>query len=249
MLLSLFKSKRLKIHPLLNAPTLVVDVHAHVLPGLDDGADTLEESLSLIEGLVRQGVKKIIATPHVMGNYYRNTPELIQQKLMLVKMALRNNGIDVALEAAAEYYLDEMFVQQLERNDTLLSFGKLKYLLFETPFVNQPPELEEVIALINKQGYKPVLAHPERCLYLQKDPELTRQLHRKGLLFQLNINSLVGYYSRQTQVFAEWLVASNLIDFLASDAHRKSQVDLLESARKQPHFQQCFYHGVLNDTL
>lgn len=249
MLLSLFKTKRRATLRDTAAPVLVVDVHSHVLPQLDDGAESLEESLHLLQLLEQQGVRKLIATPHIMGNYYRNTPELIEQKRVLVQKAARSKGINIEISAAAEYYLDELFIAQLKQNAPLLSFGKARYLLFETPFVNQPEDLYEAIELLQAQGFKPVLAHPERCIYLQKDPDLARRLHRKGALFQLNINSLAGYYSRQTQHFAEWLVAQQLIDFVASDVHRSSHVEVLATALTLPSFRQCVHNGLLNDTL
>lgn len=249
MLLSLFRPKRRESLPEVSKPTLVVDVHSHVLPGLDDGTDSLEESLQLLRSMAQLGVRKIVATPHIMGNYYRNTPDLIEHKRVLVQKAARLKGIDIEIEAAAEYYLDEYFIEMLRSRSPLLSFGKARYVLFETPFVNQPDDLIEAIELMQAQGYKPVLAHPERCLYLHKETNLARQLHRKGTLFQLNINSLAGYYSKQTQLFAEWLVAHQLVDFVASDIHRISQVDVLASALQLPYFQRCVHNGLINDTL
>lgn len=249
MLLPFLKPKRLKSLPNLTAPTLAVDVHAHVLPSLDDGPDTVEESLRIIEGLVAQGVQKIIATPHVMGNYYRNTPELIEKQAQLMRQVIRQREIPVTLEVAAEYYLDEYLMEQLRQEKPLITFGKAKYLLFETPFIQEPPELDECIKLMIKQGYRPVLAHPERYLYLQRSFDLTREIHRRGVLFQININSFTGYYSRQTQLFAEVMTDFHIVDFLASDIHRLNQLELLAISRRQPYFLKNLNYGVLNDTL
>ncbi|MFN8357960.1 MAG: CpsB/CapC family capsule biosynthesis tyrosine phosphatase [Spirosomataceae bacterium] len=249
MLLPFLKPKRLKPVLKISTPTLAVDVHAHVLPGLDDGPDTLEEALRVVDGLASQGVQKIIATPHIMGNYYRNTSELIENQANVLRQAIRQRAIPITLECAAEYYLDEQMMECLHRKDTLLTFGKANYLLFETPFIQEPSELQEAIQLMVQQGYRPVLAHPERCLYLQRNFDLTREIHKRGVLFQVNINSFMGYYSRQTQLFAEVLTDFQLIDFLATDIHRLNQLELLDMARKQPYFLKNLDNGLLNDTL
>ncbi|HSI89732.1 MAG TPA: CpsB/CapC family capsule biosynthesis tyrosine phosphatase, partial [Adhaeribacter sp.] len=148
--------------PELPAATLAdlrADMHSHLLPGLDDGAETLERSLELVEKMLGFGYKKLIMTPHIMGDFYKNTPEGIAEKLALLKAAVKEKGWQIELAFAAEYYLDEWFIRRLENNDKLLTFGD-NYLLFETSYINEPSFLKEAVFSMQSAGYKPVLAHP-----------------------------------------------------------------------------------------
>ena len=143
-----------------------VDIHSHLLPGLDDGVKSVEETVYILKMLKRLGYKKVITTPHVMSDHYPNQTSDILSKLAYVKEEIVKKNINIKLEAAAEYYLDENFIQKIDSRQDLLTFGK-NYLLFETSFFNKPAFLEEAIFNMNAQGYQPVLAHPERYGYLQ----------------------------------------------------------------------------------
>ena len=184
-----------------------VDLHSHLLPGIDDGSQNMLESASLIKGFKELGYQKLITTPHIMGDFYRNTPEIIHEQLHLLKAYLKDIEVEIEIEAAAEYYLDEWFIQMIEKGDEILTFGN-NYVLFETSFMNKPQQLLDTIFKMQSQGYQPVLAHPERYTYLYDDPELLQTLRERGVLFQINLNSLTGYYSRSAQHFAE-IVAPN----------------------------------------
>src|SRR5688572_24415891 len=116
---------------------LQADMHSHLLPGLDDGSETLEQSLELVAEMIDLGYKKLIMTPHIMGDFYKNTPEGIREKLELLREAVKSKNWDIELDCAAEYYMDEWFVQRLENGDKLLTFGD-NYLLFETSYLNEP---------------------------------------------------------------------------------------------------------------
>lgn len=232
---------------------LGVDVNAHVLPGLDNGAESEAEGLRILTRMQDMGYRKLIATPHVMQAYYPVTPERIQTQLGRMRQLAQAQGLHITLEAAAQYYLDDGLLQQLRQRRPLLCFvprqANIRYLLFETSFVMLPADLLEAVELMVKQGYTPVLAHPERCLYLQKDPELVHELHRRNVLFQVNANSLTGYYSRNAQRMAEWLIENNLVYFLGSDCHRPEQLDVLDVAAELPHYREAIRMGLLNNTL
>ena len=206
---------------------LKCDVHSHFIPGIDDGAQTMEDSVALIREFYTLGYKKVITTPHVISDAYRNTPEIILSGLEKVRVALKTQGIPIQVEAAAEYYLDFDFSRKLEQ-EKLLTFGD-NYLLFEVSYVNPPDNLDQVIFKLQTNGYKPVFAHPERYLFWSNNFERYVQLKEKGLLFQLNINSLTGYYSAETKQIALQLIEKNMIDFLGSDCHHGGHVNLIKT--------------------
>jgi tyrosine-protein phosphatase YwqE len=227
---------------------LSVDLHSHILPGIDDGSKSMEESLALIRALSAIGYKKLIITPHIMSDTYKNTSEGIRDALHALQTEVQHHNIDITLEAAAEYYLDEHFLDLLEKKE-ILTFGK-NYLLFETSYTVRPYGLYEHIFAITSRGFTPVLAHPERYHYLQNALEEYHALKELGVLFQLNINSLSGYYSNPVKKTAEWLVDRGLIDFAGSDVHKMRHVDFLSKAVTEPYFQKLFEKNILlNKTL
>ena len=203
---------------------VVMDMHAHWIPGIDDGAKDLEESLDILRKLAELGYQGCIATPHIMSDYYRNIPEIILSGLERVRHAANEEGIPLFLDAAAEYYLDEGFLNLLEPGK-MLSFGK-DYLLFELSYLNQPHSLQQAIFQIQTCGYQPVLAHPERYPYFADSRSLSvfRELTEQNVLLQLNLGSLVGQHGPQARQTGRDLVDAGLIHFAGSDVHRSSQV-------------------------
>jgi protein-tyrosine phosphatase len=230
---------------------LTVDMHSHVLPGLDDGAENMEQSIELITAMKNLGYRKLIATPHIMGDFYRNTPETISNALREVKKELVYRDIDVQLDAAAEYYLDEWFMETLQSGQPLLSFGKgeIRYLLFEISYINPAPQLAEAVFLMRSNGYRPVLAHPERYLYMYNDFGKLKQLYENGVCFQLNANSLTGYYSKISQLLAEKLIENRMVHFLGSDCHALRHIDVLSQAQSQKYYRKALELNLLNNSL
>ncbi|MBA4849162.1 tyrosine-protein phosphatase [Emticicia sp. BO119] len=227
---------------------LTVDVHAHILPHLDDGAANVEQSIAIIKGLQTLGYKKIIATPHVMSGFYNNSYEEILQSLQLLKGILKRYNIPVELEASAEYYLEDNLFRSIERGEVLTFGNQKKYLLFEASFITKPSYLIESARRIQQAGYIPVLAHPERYISLNNMDTLTRLLFN-GILFQVNIGSLTGYYSKQAQETAEILVKKNMVAFFGTNCHNESQLKSIKSAFELPYFQYAAKENVLNNTL
>ncbi len=207
-----------------------IDVHSHVLPGIDDGAQTIEDSIDIIKGLSELGYKKIITTPHIMADYYPNTPKIIHEQLKIVRDQIAQNNINMELEAAAEYYLDEFFFQLIENKEELLLFGD-NYLLFETGFMNKPYLLEEAIFMLKSLGINPILAHPERYTYIQSDPSLIQKLHALGVLFQVNMLSIAGYYSKAALKIVTKLQEEDKIHFIGSDCHNMKHLSGLQSLK------------------
>jgi tyrosine-protein phosphatase YwqE len=210
---------------------LEVDMHSHLIPGIDDGSKTMEESLQLIKRLSDFGLRKIITTPHIMSEYYRNTPEIINMGLEDLRKSVKAEGISIEIEAAAEYYMDEIFLEKVKGSEPLLSFGD-RYILVETGFINKPQMLLEIIFQLEMAGYKPILAHPERYQYLIHDKSLLEDLVDRNILFQVNLLSLTGFYSKQVKDFGEMLIERGLVKFFGTDCHNERYLDMLETLPK-----------------
>jgi tyrosine-protein phosphatase YwqE len=241
---SFFKTKK----PVKDVPSLKVDVHSHLIPGIDDGSQSMEESLLLLQGMKDLGYDKIITTPHIMKDSYCNTPEIIRNGLAELRVAAKEKGIDIIIEAAAEYYLDDGFLDHLERGDMMTLEGK--YILFETSYFAKPLQLEEMIFEISAAGYIPVMAHPERYRYI-KDPEREYDRFKElGVHLQVNLNSLGGHYGKSAKKLAEYLSKSGMISFLGSDVHGKKQVEFLSDMLKSEAYAEIYTNNtILNNTF
>lgn len=225
-----------------------VDMHSHFIPGIDDGAPTLNVSVEMIRRMAEFGYRKVITTPHIMGDFYRNTPEIINSGLEKVREAVKEAGVQIEIEAAAEYYFDFELEKKLE-NEKLLTFGD-NYLLFEVSYMNSPDNLDGVIFRMQTSGYKPVLAHPERYPYWFNDISNFERLKDKGVLFQLNINSLTGHYSPATAKMAEKMINNGWYEFAGSDCHHYGHQELLDKVRSAPMLRKLVGSGkLLNSTL
>ncbi|HEY5746845.1 MAG TPA: CpsB/CapC family capsule biosynthesis tyrosine phosphatase [Chryseolinea sp.] len=231
-----------------HAASLHTDIHSHLLPGLDDGVQTYEDAVEIITHFEQLGYRKLITTPHVMSDAYRNTPEIISDALQKLRTHLKDRGIAMEVDAAAEYYLDETVMRMLENNERLLTFGK-NLLLFETNFLNEPFNLKEFIFKANTKGYQPVLAHPERYIYLQNNVEKAHDLLDRGVLLQVNISSITGYYSKEAQRTAHKLIDRGWIHLLGSDCHARQHADLVAVAQRMKHFQKALSLPLLNNSL
>nr|WP_294791874.1 CpsB/CapC family capsule biosynthesis tyrosine phosphatase [uncultured Mucilaginibacter sp.] len=221
-----------------NYESIGVDMHSHVLPGIDDGAQNVEESVFLVKRMMELGIKKIIATPHIMIDYYRNTPETINNALTLLRDELSKQGIDIQVEAGAEHYFDETFETRIDEGK-LVSFGD-KYVLYEFPFISQPQNWFEAMQKMLQTGYKPILAHPERYPYLTNDN--MAMMRSWGCNLQLNTISLTGYYGRDTKKRAEEMVDLKLIDFISSDMHHPRHADALRDTLATTYIEKLLFN-------
>jgi len=226
----------------------LVDIHSHLLPGIDDGAKNMGESISLIRRLKDLGFKKLIITPHIMSDKYPNDSNVIKKGLVNLKKELQKRNIDIEIEVASEYFLDKHFLALVKSKD-VLTFGK-NYLLFELSYTNKPIFLESAIFEMISAGYTPVLAHPERYVFMHKNFNEYKWLKRKGVLFQINLNSFSGYYSKQVQKIANQLAEEGLIDFIGSDTHKEIQLDHLEKNLNSKVIEKIFKNNtILNESL
>ena len=203
-----------------------VDIHSHLLPGIDDGAKDIDTSIALILKMASYGIKNFITTPHVLGSVYPNSTAVIKEKLTVVQKELEKREIKgISIQAAAEYMLDEEFSALLEQKDILVL--KDNYILVEMSYFSAPINLYELLFKIQLKGYKPVLAHPERYNFYHTDFKSYYKLKQAGCLFQLNLLSLTDQYGKGVQKISEKLLKENLYDFVGTDTHHQNHLALL----------------------
>lgn len=212
----LFKStKSLKESGIFNGYT---DWHSHILPGVDDGVKTMEESIEVLKAYETLGFERVWLTPHIMEDY-PNTTNGLRQRFE----ELKNNwtgSLDIRL--ASENMLDSLFEERLVSNDFLPIGEDGNHLLVETSYYTPPMGMDEMLDRVKEIGYFPVLAHPERYRYMDEREYL--RLKEKGVLFQMNFVSLVGGYGETARKKAEWLLSKGMIDLTGSDVHRLDHI-------------------------
>jgi protein-tyrosine phosphatase len=219
-------SKKAKQDPF-DLSVFKVDMHSHLIPGIDDGSKSMDETIAMLAKFESLGFKKVITTPHIMSDYFRNTPEIILGGLAKVKEELKRINLNIEIEAAAEYYYDETLMEKLKNKEQLLTFGD-NYLLFEFSFHSEPSQIDALIFEMITQNYKPVLAHFERYIFLHGSIDKAAEWRSKGVNIQLNYNSLTGHYGPEVLKQARKLVDSGQIDFVATDCHRIEHLMTLE---------------------
>jgi tyrosine-protein phosphatase YwqE len=207
---------------------LGVDMHSHLIPSIDDGAASMTDSLSLIKELKEIGFSKIITTPHIKHDHYKNNPEIILNGLEALRKELKANDIDMSVSAAAEYYVDDVFMGMLEANELLTL--KDKEVLIEFSFMFEPVNLLNTLFTIQTRGYRPVIAHPERYVYYHQKPEFYSELKDRGCLLQLNTLSIFGYYGRREQQIAEELLENSLYDYCGTDIHHERHLEMIKQS-------------------
>lgn len=222
-----------------------VDIHSHLIPGIDDGSKSMKESIELIKTLHVLGFKKLITTPHIMTHRFPNTSQIILNGLSKLQTELKHQEIDMIIEAASEYYLDEHFFKLLKQKE-ILTFGD-NYLLFEMSYAQKPVKLEVIVNEMKILGYKPVLAHPERYLFMHNNFDIYERLKEQGVLFQVNLNSFSGYYSKPVQKVAMKLLEKGYIDFIGSDTHKKNHLEHFSKNLNSSIVEKIFKHNAIRN--
>lgn len=228
---------------------MAVDLHSHLIPGIDDGAKTMEDSLAMLRQFEALGFKKVITTPHIVTGGYNNTPEIITKGRDRVRQAIIENGINIQFEAAAEYYADESMLPKIEEK-SLLTIGD-NYVLIEFSFMNKINVLGEILYKLQVAGYKVMLAHPERYPYFySNDLKEYRALRDKNIYLQLNLLSLQGKYGKDARIIAEKLVDAKLISFAGTDLHNIRQMEVIKDSLSLKYVDKLLnYEKLLNKTL
>lgn len=207
---------------------LGVDLHSHLIPGIDDGSKSMEESIEMIRGFVDLGYKKIITTPHIMSEYYPNTASSITNGLVALKKVLAEKNIAIKIEAAAEYYADHEFRKKLEDKVELLSFSG-NHVLIEFSMLDEGVDPFDVIFKLKTLGYIPIIAHPERYLYYAEKKEIFQKMSDQGCKLQVNMLSLTGHYGSRQKKLALQLLDMGIVNFLGSDCHHMNHLIKIKS--------------------
>lgn len=214
---NLFK-KRVEAVPFSDKLPVSLDIHSHILPGIDDGSPDIETSVELIRGLYNLGIRRSIATPHIIGDMYRNTPEIINNALEKVKHACKKAKIDIQLSAAAEYMIDDYFLALLKSKTPLLTLHK-NILLTEISYATPPVNLGAIASNIIAEGYRPILAHPERYFFYHRNFDQYYRLREMGFILQVNLLSLTGYYGSGAKKAARFILEKELAPLVGTDLH------------------------------
>lgn len=219
---------------------LQVDMHSHILPGIDDGCKTVEDSLNLLQRLSALGLDTFYFTPHIFQDIYPNTPESIARAFGYLQ------GTDAqALLAgyAAEYMVDGHFDHRLEKEEQPLATLPGKHVLIEMSYIQESKSIEKNIFDLQIKGYQPILAHPERYVFYHENPKAIERFKDLGCLLQLNVLSVFGYYGSREKKTAKYLLDRGLIDFVGTDAHHERHIHMLERGLKKedirPLFKKC----------
>jgi tyrosine-protein phosphatase YwqE len=229
---------------------LGVDMHSHLLPGIDDGLEEVEQSVRFIADLQKLGYRKLICTPHILSDLYPNSPATILPKLEIVRNALKEANVDVELEAAAEYMVDHDFAALItsKKEDLLIIGGE--YILIEMSYLSPSPNFEKVVFDLRMLGLQPILAHPERYSYYHNQFSQYERFKELGCRLQVNLLSLSGVYGPHVKKTAEKLFKQQMVDFLGTDMHHDRHLSMLKNlATKQEFYDLIADAELLNKTL
>jgi protein-tyrosine phosphatase len=228
----LFSSK--KVESLFDLSIIGSDMHSHLIPGIDDGSPNMDDSIAMLAKFESLGYRKVITTPHIMTEVYPNTPEIINNGLVELEKAIKEVGLSIEIQAAAEYYFDDFLIQKI-RNKSLLTFGD-SFVLVEFSFHTEPSYEHQLLFEMQTSGYKPVIAHFERYSYYHGTIDKAIEFKEKGANIQLNLLSLSGNYGQEVKKQAERLIDAKLVDFVGTDCHRMEHLMLIEQQLKNPYF-------------
>lgn len=211
-----------------------IDMHSHLIPGIDDGSRSMDETIAMMAKFESLGYKKLYTTPHIMNEVYPNTPENIREGLNHVKQVAEGWGLGIQIEAAAEYYFDDSVIGKV-KNGSILTMGD-QYVLIEFSFHSAPVFEDQLFFEMQLAKYKPILAHFERYSYFHGSTAKAKEYREKGVNIQVNLNSLTGHYGPEVRKQAERLIDEKLVDFVGSDCHRIQHLLLLEEHLSNPYF-------------
>ncbi len=226
---------------------LGTDMHSHFIAGIDDGAKTIDDSIVLLRNMEAMGYKAVVTTPHVMIDFYPNTNTTIREGLEKLRIAARENNIGLEINAAAEYYIDEYFVELLEK-EPLLTVQKNEVLV-EFSMMFEPPMLHNTLFNMQKKGYKPILAHPERYQSLHNNFDKYAEFKDRGCYFQLNMLSLTGYYGANVANIAGKLLEKGMYDYCGTDMHHEKHAAAINNVLKSRLYTTLVNYPFLNSKL
>ncbi len=232
---SLFKKKQKeeKIEPTYHVADLSFlggDMHSHLVPAIDDGSQSIEDSVKFILKLSDLGLKKFITTPHIHGEMYDNDTIKVRQFFQPLKEYLAQNHPEISIQVSAEYFLDSYFMQHVLPKG-LMAFGK-NQVLVESSMAGWSRQFNEMIFAVQANGYHPILAHPERYIY-ETDMHSYERLKEKGIQLQLNLLSILGYYGKSIKINAEKILQLGLYDYCGTDLHHHRHLAQIQAMPEQ----------------
>ena len=242
---NLFKKK--EVLPPFDLGRFKSDMHSHLIPGIDDGAQDMDQTIAMLAKFESLGYKKVVTTPHIMTDSFPNNPEIILSGLEKVKNETKKVGIEIEIEAAAEYYFDETLMPKI-KNKELLTFGD-NYVLVEFAFHSPPQFLDQLFFELKTHGYRPVIAHFERYLYYLGKIDKAEKWRSEGINIQINLNSLFGQYGPEVQKQAEKLIDEGQFDFVGTDCHRIEHLMILEKNLSSPYLHKIGKYLIKNMVL
>ena len=201
----------------------MIDFHTHILPNVDDGSKSVEETFNLLKEAESVGFDSIISTSHYIENYYESPVEERQEWINALSMALKKENINVNLYLGNEVYFSENIIKLLNENK-IAKINNSKYMLFEFAMNVKPINVYDVIYELLQNKIIPILAHPERYRFVHQDPSIIYNLIDNGVLMQANYASIIGWYGQKTEILAKKFLESNMISFLGSDVHRPNTI-------------------------
>ena len=201
------------------------DVHCHILPGVDHGSRSVEQSLELLEAQMEMGIHRVILTSHVTAVTFENTRESLTSAFEVLKQAVTEAGLDMELHLSAEYRMDEYFDKEYKAGHLIAMPGN--HILLENSFQQELLNLDELLFDMQVQGYKTILAHPERYTYYSRRRKRYEALHNAGARFQVNLLSFTGYFGEEARESALWFARNGMIDYLGTDMHNIKQAHII----------------------
>ena len=201
----------------------MIDMHSHILPGIDDGSRDIEETINMIKEAEQAGFSKIVATSHYYLGYYETDETSRQEYIDAINKKLKEMECNIQVCVGSEIFITNEIVNLL-KNFNASSINSTRYVLFELPFTSEVHNLKDVIYSLLSHKYIPIIAHPERYRFVQKNPNALIELLDIGVLFQSNYGSIIGQYGKEARKTVKLLLKNNFIHFLGSDAHRKNTI-------------------------
>ena len=199
----------------------MIDIHNHIIPGIDDGARTLDHALNLLRLAIDDGIERLVCTPHMHAGRFDNDIHTIEPVFQTLLEAKSRENLPIELAMAAEVRISDEFMMQLKRQKVpfIGRWQERKSILLEMPHQNIPMGIENLLTWLDRQEIQPIIAHPERNKEIIRYPERARKLSERGVLFQVTAGSIAGYFGDNAQTTSRWLLDEELVQFVASDAH------------------------------
>lgn len=210
----------------------MTDIHSHILFDVDDGSDSIEESIELLKKMSSVGFDKVILTPHyIESSEYTSENEEKLEKLEQLKKVVKENNIDIKIYLGNEIFINKELINYIKENK-IYSLNNSKYILVELPFHNQILNIEDIMYEIKYNGFIPIIAHPERYTYFQEDYTLVENLKNEGILFQSNYSSILGHYGKGAKKLMKKMLKDRYIDYLGTDIHHIHKTYVIDNFKK-----------------